>query len=446
LEKWQNRVKLLEIIWIIYKMLAKKILIERYYHADSRSRGNEIVRQFIIDRQLIVTGGLVIDFALKRNGHKGIYESYEVPDYDFFSPDNATDASDLFKILMKAGFENISLLPGIHPSTVKIFVFKDCIADITYMDKRLFKEMGKSAFIYDEMKVRNPYYQFADMHRALSFPYENEPRETINNRWKKDFERFVLLYPNRSSTISDDNMDTTAGTLVTSQSLEYPIAGRSAINFYLNKSETPDAVYLMTPSDYKSFLSSNGKHIRDMEMYKSYQELMPERTEMLFRDKPLTILHCRNKTSIYYPDEQKVKQKEFIRKAKSYLNIASTRQKETYAKCVVSLNFCITYAFSMFQITDDKWYDEAYRELLALAYVAYRDCVTDLFPSIITYGDEMPNPIIEYTTEHPEARVPQVHIKSEDNEDVVATQVAKLPYDFSYDPSVYLLDGKIKDK
>lgn len=436
-------------------MIAKEILTERYYHADSRSRGNEIVRQFIIDKQLIVTGGLVIDYAIKLTGDKGIYEDYEVPDYDFFSTDNARDASDLFKILMKAGFSNISLLPGIHPSTVKVFVFKDCIADITYASKSLFKEMEKTAFTYNGMRIRNPYFQFADMHRALTYPYENEPRETINNRWEKDLLRFVKLYSawkdNSKDAIKDLN-----STGITDINLTGVIAGKTAISFYLNNNSHVrilDYVYLMTDSDYKEFITDNGKYINEMRQYKSYQELLPERTEMLYKGKSLTILHCRNKTSVYFPKLQSEKQNEMLKNAKLRIASVTTIPLEptivsairSTDRILASLNFCIIYSFSMFQVTGDKWYDSAYNRLLELAYNAYNSLQTDLFPSIITYGVELPSPIIVYTTDHPEAKVPQVHIKSEDDEDVIAEQLAKLPYDFKYDPSIYQLDGKTKN-
>lgn len=462
--------------------LSRKILTERYYHAESRAKGNEIVRQFIIDRQLIVTGGLVIDCALKRAGKKGIYEDFEVPDYDFFSRDNAKDASDLFKILMKAGFENLSLLPGIHPSTVKVFIFKDCIADITYASKSLFKEMEKSVFIYDDMRMRGLNFQYADIHRALSYPYENEPRETINNRWKKDFERFIMLKDINSEELFSPKseiverlkgyIDNPRIPAFQPEFADYPIAGLKAINYYYpvfshsekitisshpekittssysekittssQNGEKPvfsqeekkqDNVYLMTKSDYEKFLTNNGKFIKELKSFKPYREILPARSEFLFKGIPTTILHCDHKTSI--------------------INIGKHK--------IVSLNFCIMYAFGMYLMSRSMKDSEKlppyfvyYVQLLDIAFIAYsslsektdgpssREKLEYYFPSPLTYGEEIENPILSYMAEHPEAKIPQVHIKTEDDEDVIAEQLGKLPYGFKYDPNVYELDG-----
>jgi hypothetical protein len=387
---------------------AKEILIKRYYHENSRQRGNEIVRQFIIDRQLVLTGGLIIDFALKLKGERGIYEDYDVSDYDFFSMDNAKDASDLFNIL-RGEFENISLLPGIHPTTVKIFIYKDCIADITYATEKSFKEMEKTSFMYNGMKCRSVYLQYPDIHRALTYPYENEPKETINNRWMKDFNRFLMLYKHYPLKVKEI-------TIAPTKSADVPgiISGITAIKYYMGDDKIYDCVRLMSKADYKSFLLENGKHIKDIKNYKSYAELLPERSEMKFKDMPITILVSRNKTSV----------------VGNY----------------VSLNFSINYAFSMFRITNDEWYNYAYSKLLEIAYHCYKANKPDkCMPSIIVYGEELENQVVEYFNENPDKRVPQVHIKTGDDESVIEEQIAKLPYDYEYIDAVYNLDGTIKN-
>ena len=44
-----------------------------------------IVKQFIISNDLILVGGMAIDFALKLKGDQ-IYTDDQLPDYDFDSP------------------------------------------------------------------------------------------------------------------------------------------------------------------------------------------------------------------------------------------------------------------------------------------------------------------------------------------------------------------------
>lgn len=393
-----------------------KILYDLYYHKDSRKLATEIVREFIISKRLIITGGLVVDFALRLKGQK-IYEDYVVPDYDFFSTQNVRDACELFNLLRKSGLTNISLVTGIHPTTVKVFVYKDCVADITFAYESLFKDMKKSALTYDGMLFRNPEIQYVDMHRALTYPYENEPRETINNRWIKDFERFCLLYAlTNPEPISMDftqpNMDHIA------QDNNYVHAGLYAIKFYLErykiaKVDAVDHVYLMNDSDRNAFLIKNGGKIRNQQQFKAFGELLPARTEMTVSGVKYTILHCLNKTAVY----------------------------DAGKTTIVSVNFCIIYCFSMYRITGDEKYNTYYHMLLGLVYNAYKVGNTDLYPSIITYGDELENPVVKFMSEHPELRMTQVHISADNSPEENEEEIAKLPWDFKYDESVFVLDG-----
>ena len=444
--------------------LAKRILVNRYYHAESRSKAIDIVREFVIEKQLIITGGLVVDFALRLKGSH-IYEDYEVPDYDFFSSSNVRDACELFDKLMLAGFDNISLMAGIHPSTIKIFVFKDCVADITYSSKKWFTEMKKSALTYNGMLFRNPYIQYVDMHRAFSFPYENEPRETINFRWEKDFQRFAMLY--HYYPILDHATDTHDSYEYTRNNhklfSKYVICGRFAIEYYLNSRTdlVGDHVYLMDESDYSSFISSNSNRMRNIKKYKPYHELLPERTEFDIGGEAIIILHCRNKTGIYYLDNQDLIKRSVIESAKSRL---ASRHAHTFSAIrednsvidrqdgheythdsirICSINFCIIYCFSMYHVTGDKSYDVYYSRLLQLVYNSYIEANIKYYPSIITYGKELEKPIIMHITEHPEYKISPVHIASDDDPDVREAQLAKLPRDFIPPKDVYDLDGSL---
>ena len=51
----------------------------------------DIVKKFIVDRKLILFGGLAIDYALRLKGDK-IYSDTKRPDLDFLSPRNVDDA------------------------------------------------------------------------------------------------------------------------------------------------------------------------------------------------------------------------------------------------------------------------------------------------------------------------------------------------------------------
>lgn len=379
--------------------MAKRIMMDKYYHHDSRERGTKLVRQFIIDKQLIITGGLVIDYALRLKGEK-IYEDYEVPDYDIFSPNNAKDASELFMILYENGFSNISLLPGLHPSTVKVYIYKDCIADLTFINKESFDKMADTALRYDDLLFRSPYFQYPDMHRALTYPYENEPRETINNRWVKDFERFSKLYkyyPICDSVLSESKLanDKSLNKLV--------VAGLEAVDYYLGTNYKRNAAYLMNEKDRSVFMLEYAGKIKSITKYKGFLELLPSREIVEMKSgETVEIINCQHKTSI----------------------------KNGY----VSVNFCVIYCYSMFMVTDDEVYNKAYCELLNLLAKAYEEGNTDYYPSIVTYGDEVKG--IEGE------KVPQVHLKDSDDEETRNAEIAKLPFAFTYAGGPYDMNGE----
>ena len=58
----------------------------------------DIVKEFIIDKQLILYGGQSIDFALRLKGDY-IYTDDVIPDYDFYSFNHFNDAYELGLIL-----------------------------------------------------------------------------------------------------------------------------------------------------------------------------------------------------------------------------------------------------------------------------------------------------------------------------------------------------------
>jgi len=445
--------------------LIKKLQIDKYYHHDSRDKANGIVRQFVTEKQLVITGGLVVDFALRLKGDK-IYEDFEVPDYDFFSPTNTRDACELFMMMVKAGFENVSLLPGIHPSTIKIYVFKDCVADITYINQKLFEDLKLTALTYDGMLFRHPHDQYVDMHRALSYPYENEPRETINFRWTKDFQRFIRLYsyyPVVAAAAPKDiqggsdavcGQDRIGGESRGSNRIGV-LSGMYAVNYFLGVKSEVDHVYLMDDTDYNEFIKSNANKIKSMKQFSAYRESLPGRTELLLDGAKYTLLRCTNKTGIYY-DNQAEATREAVAMAVTRLasrsnafsggddNDKSRSNSDNSAVCgqdrITGINFCVLYCYSMYHITGDKMYQSKYFQLLDIINTAYVKGDTRLFPSIVVYGEEKEKPIIAYTTEHPEAKVTPVHIASDDSQDARDEAIAKLPWDF-VTPDIYNQDG-----
>lgn len=181
-----------------YELLA----LEFEEHYDSLIEAIDIVKEFIIDRKLIVYGGTAIDFALRLFGDK-IYpdDSLKIPDLDFYSPNNVKDSYELADILYEKNFKEVRSINAQHTETMRVdLIDNHFIADMTYMPQEVFDKLPY--IIYNGMRVLHPDMQRLDIHSSLSFPFDNVPREVIFHRWEKDITRFNLInkyYPIKST-------------------------------------------------------------------------------------------------------------------------------------------------------------------------------------------------------------------------------------------------------
>lgn len=183
------------------------ILFQHDPNRNMMLKALDIVRDYIIENKLVITGGMSIDFALRAKGEK-LYDDTTLPDYDFFSPEHHIHAYELGSILCKqlkdhkGETPSISVIDALHITTMKVRVNFIVVADITYMPIDLFNELPTLEHPIPNttktIKFRHPHLQMGDQHRALSMPYENAPREVILHRWTKDMKRFDLLYKHYS--------------------------------------------------------------------------------------------------------------------------------------------------------------------------------------------------------------------------------------------------------
>ncbi len=167
--------------------------------------GIELVKQFIRDNKLILYGGSAIDYALKLAGSCiPEYKLVTVPDLDFYSDNSIEHSYQLADVLFAAGFAEARAICATHMATMRVDIgFNHWMADITYRPKCIMDVIP--TLIYDGMRVVHPDYQRIDSHSALSFPYDEPPREVIFSRWKKDIRRFNLMddaYPISSQIAS----------------------------------------------------------------------------------------------------------------------------------------------------------------------------------------------------------------------------------------------------
>lgn len=187
-----------------YKESLVDIIRSRDIDKDMIQSALKIVKDFIIERDLIVFGGMAIDGALRLKG-SSIYVDNQLPDYDCLSDNSVNNAYDLGEILFNSGFEDIKVIRAIHVETMRVRVNLISVMDIGYIPTEYFKKY--KTLRYDGLRILHPDIQRIDMHSAFSFPLQNAPKEDIFHRWSRDIVRFNLFehyYP-----IKENKMDYT---------------------------------------------------------------------------------------------------------------------------------------------------------------------------------------------------------------------------------------------
>lgn len=170
----------------------KDLVVKKTNDYDNIVAAIDVVKKYIIFNKLCLVGGTAIDCALKLKNKKGIYDNNVLPDFDIISSQHFKHAYDIATTLARKNFTGISVINALHPSTMRIRInFKE-VCDITYMPENILN--GIPTLTYHGFTLVHPHFQYIDQHRALSYPYENAPYETITHRLEKDLIRYDLLY------------------------------------------------------------------------------------------------------------------------------------------------------------------------------------------------------------------------------------------------------------
>lgn len=188
-----NLVQLVKIMQNIQSIEKYEFLVfRRNICKNELLKALDVVKNYIIKKKLILTGGMAIDLALRKKGSK-LYDEDVLPDYDFYSPDFQNDAYAIGKKLCLLGLTNISIINAAHSTTMRVRVNYEPVADITYIPPNIYKKIpvikNKDGIIYE-----HPHYKMINIHTALSYPYANSPFDVILQRFDKDMKRFDILY------------------------------------------------------------------------------------------------------------------------------------------------------------------------------------------------------------------------------------------------------------
>lgn len=146
----------------------------------------KIVEEFISKHNCIVYGGTAINNILPKEDQFYDFD-YELPDYDFFSPNAFELAKKLADLYAKKGFEDVEAKSGVHHGTYKVFVNHMGVADITYLHPELYDSIKKSAIIKEKIM-----YAPANFLRQSMFLELSRPMGDVS-RWEKILKRLNLL-------------------------------------------------------------------------------------------------------------------------------------------------------------------------------------------------------------------------------------------------------------
>ena len=145
-----------------------------------------IVEDFLKSTQVLCYGGTAINNLLPPKDR--FYDpEYDIPDYDFYSKEPQLHALRLADKYSKAGFKSVEVKPGVHLMTYKVFVSFMGVADITFLDPKIFDNLWKEDIHKEGIHYVSPNFLRISMYLELS-----RPRGDIE-RWKKVYERLMLL-------------------------------------------------------------------------------------------------------------------------------------------------------------------------------------------------------------------------------------------------------------
>ena len=152
------------------------------------------VEKFIISKRLVCYGGTAINNIMPEQ-YRFYNTDIEIPDYDFYSPNAIEDAKELADMFFKLGYNEVEAKAGAHPGTFKVFVNFMAIADITNMERTLFKTLQSRSYIKG-----NIHYAPTDFLRMAMYLELSRPEGDVS-RWEKVLKRLTLLnkaYPMRT--------------------------------------------------------------------------------------------------------------------------------------------------------------------------------------------------------------------------------------------------------
>jgi len=146
----------------------------------------KILEDFLKRKKVICYGGTAINNILPVSDQ--FYDrDIEIPDYDFYSSNAISHATELADIYYNKGYVDVEVRSGMHFGTYKVFVNFIPIADVTQMEPKIFKVLLKNSIRKEGIYYSPPNYLRLHMYNELSRP------DGDVSRWEKVYKRLILL-------------------------------------------------------------------------------------------------------------------------------------------------------------------------------------------------------------------------------------------------------------
>lgn len=145
-----------------------------------------VVKTFIQHNRVMCYGGTAINNLLPKE--KQFYNpETDIPDYDFFTETPQKHSKEIADLLVRAGIPNVEVKPGVHLGTFKVFADYTGVADVSSMEKPVFKKLWAESIEKDGIHYVPPNFLRMSVYLELS-----RPRGFVE-RWTKVYKRLKLL-------------------------------------------------------------------------------------------------------------------------------------------------------------------------------------------------------------------------------------------------------------
>ncbi len=124
---------------------ATSIIGEKITQSEDVKKIIEILENFLRTHKTLCYGGTAINNILPEQD-RFYNKNIEIPDYDFFTPTPIEYAKKLANLFYKAGYTEVEAKSAVHAGTYKVYVNFIPIADITYLESKLFNTLLKKKY------------------------------------------------------------------------------------------------------------------------------------------------------------------------------------------------------------------------------------------------------------------------------------------------------------